>query len=375
MRIAFFTYSDPAEAGGVQEYTYQLTRALEKRGHRVVIFGPEGKRVLPYKNYYSICRKVNAPSPNGSWTAYTLPFATKPSAAAVINRGHFDLIHINDPWVPFVGYDLIGNVTMPKVATLHIGWEKSSLVSGLAKIILPIFRYVATESNIGVIFVSKHVGHCWRPLVSRKTLTRVIYHGVDAVFRPNGWRPTTSVRGQLLFVGRLVKRKGLKYLLEAMITLVKKYPGLKLDILGDGRERESLTLFTEKHHLGQNVKFYGQIMGQKRVEIFRKAQIFCAPYGDEGFPLAILEAMATGLPIVGFANHSFESLENYPGLNQLARERTAKGIEIALRQLLEDRLLQEKIRKWQLSESVKYTWDRAAAETEKFYWEILKKRA
>lgn len=372
MRIAFFTYADPAEAGGVQEYTYQLSRALEKRGNTVTIFGPEGKLLLPYHNYRAVCRKVKVPAPNGNWTTTTLPFATQPSTAEIINRGGFDLLHIQDPWVPFVGYDLIGNVKIPKVATINTGWESTSAVAGIMKFILPMFKEVALKSNIGVIFVSKHVQNCWRSLIGKKIKQKIIYHGIDPDFQTNIRQPATRQSARLLFVGRLVKRKGLRYALEALADLVKEYPGLSLDVLGKGAELKKLKLMMKQNHLTRHVNFYGQIAGTDRIAYFRKAQIFCAPYADEGFPLTILEAMAAGLPIAGFANRgALEALKNYPGGELLVKAGSGRALAAAIRKLLQEPLLQIKLRRWLIRESRKYSWEKAAAATEKFYFEIL----
>jgi len=104
----------------------------------------------------------------------------------------------------------------------------------------------------------------------------------------------------LLFVGRLSEKKGLKYLLEAMLDVVKEFPLISLVIIGDGPLKSDLTEVTKKSGITANVIFLGPLPHEKLPSFFATADIFIGPSitarsGDsEGFGLVFAEAMSSG---------------------------------------------------------------------------------
>lgn len=102
---------------------------------------------------------------------------------------------------------------------------------------------------------------------------------------------------ELLFLSRVERGKGVWELLDAYAILKKRNLGCRLTIAGDG---PSLDAVKERAmELGLNdVSFPGFVTGAAKTECFRRAAIFCFPSHSEGMPLAVLEAMAMGLPIV-----------------------------------------------------------------------------
>jgi phosphatidylinositol alpha-mannosyltransferase len=109
----------------------------------------------------------------------------------------------------------------------------------------------------------------------------------------------------ILFVGRLERRKGVKYLLKAYEKLSSKDPNVKLVIAGDGRGREKLEQYVDEEKL-ERVSFLGYISDEDKVELLRKADLFCSPalYG-ESFGIVLLEAMASGTVIVAGNNSGY----------------------------------------------------------------------
>jgi glycosyltransferase involved in cell wall biosynthesis len=97
-------------------------------------------------------------------------------------------------------------------------------------------------------------------------------------------------------VGSLVAPKGQKYLIQAFAQFTKKYPLARLEIIGDGPERQNLQTLVSEMMLSKNVSFLGS---QKDVApIVSKWDIFVLPSVSETFGIVILEAMALGLPVV-----------------------------------------------------------------------------
>lgn len=105
----------------------------------------------------------------------------------------------------------------------------------------------------------------------------------------------------ILFLGRLVEKKGAKYLLDAFEMVQKHIPGAELIIAGDGPERAMLS---ERAEAIGNVRFMGAFSHQQAGTLLAQARVLCLPSvtaesGDaEGLPLVILEAQASGVPVV-----------------------------------------------------------------------------
>jgi len=133
---------------------------------------------------------------------------------------------------------------------------------------------------------------------------RVIPMGVDLSgrFRPN---PEVSRRpAQLLFVGRLVPKKGVHLLLQALPEVLKQYPEAVLTIAGFGPEESRLRELSARLQLSACVTFLGAVKQEQLVPLYREATVFVAPFiqednGDqEGLPVAMMEAIACECPIV-----------------------------------------------------------------------------
>jgi glycosyltransferase involved in cell wall biosynthesis len=123
---------------------------------------------------------------------------------------------------------------------------------------------------------------------------QVIPNGVDLNTFANPERNWESPR--LLFVGRVVYQKGLDLLLDALVDL--RHLDWQLDIVGDGPRRRLLAAQADRLGLGDRVFFKGWQPREALPEIFRRATLFVYPSRHEGMPNAVLEAMASGLPVV-----------------------------------------------------------------------------
>lgn len=146
----------------------------------------------------------------------------------------------------------------------------------------------------------------------------------------------------ILFVGRLAEIKGVTYLIEAM-----KKVDAKLVIVGDGTLRESLE--SQAKEQGEKIVFLGAKTHEELKTIYASADIFVAPSitaksGDqEGFGLVMLEAMASGLPIVASNSGGISDLihDNINGL--LVKEKDVDGIAENINRLIKDQNLYERI--------------------------------
>lgn len=101
-----------------------------------------------------------------------------------------------------------------------------------------------------------------------------------------------------LFVGRLVKTKGIYELLNAVNLVRKRLPGAKLIIVGGGPEHDNVINFIRENKLGSMVNVLGWCTKEETINFYRQADVFVLPTHMEGFPNVLLEAMCAGLPVI-----------------------------------------------------------------------------
>jgi len=105
-----------------------------------------------------------------------------------------------------------------------------------------------------------------------------------------------SRRWRILFLSRILRQKGIYETIDAWAKLKDKYP-IDLLIAGDGEDLEDVKAYVRSRNLNQ-VSFCGYVVGGEKDRIFKDAHLYCLPSYTEGMPVAVVEAMAYGLPVV-----------------------------------------------------------------------------
>ena len=225
--------------------------------------------------------------------------------------------------VTFHGYD--ATIT-PELA---VGWRHREYVQQR--------RALAGQAKMFVA-VSNHIKD--RLVDQGFPAEKVIVHyiGIDTeFFRAN---PELSREPVVLFVGRLVEKKGCEYLIRAMARVQSSYPAARLVIIGEGPLRADLEQLAREHC--SSTIFLGERPPTEVREWMNRASVFCVPSvtarnGDqEGFGLVFTEAQAMGLPVVSFISGGVpEAVAN--GLTGfLVPERDEQGLASNITFLLSD---------------------------------------
>jgi phosphatidylinositol alpha-mannosyltransferase len=151
------------------------------------------------------------------------------------------------------------------------------------------------------------------------------------------------------------------------LILKGKYKNLRLIVAGDGPEREKCENFVKEKNL-RDVIFLGNI--EKGLSsLYATSDIFCAPsiFG-ESFGLVILEAMASGLPVVAFANQGYKLLlKGTKGEKFLAKPKDFKSLAKKIEILIENEKLRKEMREWGLKNAQKYSWEKISEKVLNFY--------
>ena len=139
------------------------------------------------------------------------------------------------------------------------------------------------------------------------TKIRVVPNGVDLEkFKPREkseivkHRIRADNKQRVLFVGRLVPRKGLSFLIEAAAQVVKENKETEFIVAGDGPLKNHLIAFSRKQGVFDNFVFLGNVPDETLPALYRRTDVFALPSTQEGQGLALLEAQATGKPVVAF---------------------------------------------------------------------------
>jgi glycosyltransferase involved in cell wall biosynthesis len=176
----------------------------------------------------------------------------------------------------------------------------------------------------------------------------VLYSGLDlSKFEP---RDSQRDPNLVLYVGRLVEKKGGPYLLKAVAKVAETRPEVELVVIGDGPLRESME--AEAKALGINCRFLGKLMnpepGNSVHDWMRKARVFCGPSVEasdgntEGVPFVFVESQALGLPSVSFDHAGIKEAVLHGETGLLAPERDLDTLSAYLLRMLEDDAFWEK---------------------------------
>ena len=172
----------------------------------------------------------------------------------------------------------------------------------------------------------------------------VHYIGIDR--RLFEYVPKQTRRRSVLFVARLVEKKGCSYLLEAMAEVQKRHPDVELIVVGTGPQGSSLA--EQAKRLSLYCRFMGAQPQSAIHQLLQSARVFCVPSvtaasGDsEGLGMVFAEAQAMGVPVVSFEHGGIPEVVRHGETGLLAPERDTAALgQYIERLIVDDRLWEE----------------------------------
>jgi glycosyltransferase involved in cell wall biosynthesis len=208
----------------------------------------------------------------------------------------------------------------------------------------------------------------------------VIHNGVDTKYY-HADKPTYREKygdgfdHMLVFQGRIIKQKGLNYLLDAMPQILKEYPKTRLLIVGKGKEVPNLKQQVNKLGLQDNVVFPGFIPEEDINNMFSSADVFIMPSMWEVLCVALLEAMSCGRPLLASDATGNDEIVKHGVNGYVFPKRDNDAMMEKLRIMLDDKKLRNKMGKQSRKIAEKeFDWDIIADKTLKFYRNELANR-
>lgn len=141
---------------------------------------------------------------------------------------------------------------------------------------------------------------------------------------------------RLITVGRQVAGKNTDLVIKALARLREGHSAVTLDVVGDGAAQPALRQLVAQLGLDDSVHFHGNVPHQRVLDLLRKATIFCFPTNSEGFPKAVHEALACGLPVVTTNVSVLPDLIERNRCGMIIESRTPDSIAAAISEIAAD---------------------------------------
>ncbi len=346
--------------GGVQSHVLQLAEVLRTRGQDVSVLAPSSPHVQLPDYVVSAGRAVPIPY-NGSVARLQISPAVSGKIRRWLADGEFDVLHVHEPNAPSVSMWALRIAEGPIVATFHTSTTKSLMLSVFGGLLQPMH-----EKIIGRIAVSD---------LARRWQMEAL--GSDAVEIPNGVDVEAMASAPLLdgyprpgrtvlFLGRYDEsRKGMAVLIDALPSLVERFPGLQILIVGRGNDDE---LRAKAGDLAGHLRFLGLVDDAAKASAMRSADVYCAPHlGGESFGIVLVEAMAAGTPVVASDLHAFRQVLRDGEAGRLVAVDDSAALAEGLIAVLEDESLARRYAEAGADAVRRYDWPVVASQIMRVY--------
>jgi phosphatidylinositol alpha-mannosyltransferase len=371
MKIALVSPYDFAYPGGVVNHILSLKNQFIKMGHEVRVIAPVSRAVPDADSQFVAIGKARPIPVRGTTIRIAISLRLASRIKEVLAKEKFDIVHLHEPCMPMLCSAVLRFSDTVNIGTFHAtkgrpgynwGWPISALMLRRRR------RKLA-----GKIAVSRSAMEFARKYIPG--YYNIIPNGIDLEhFSPDVQPIEQFCDGKInvLFVGRLEKRKGLKYLLDAYRQVKRDFPDSRLIIVGPGtRFRKKY----EKQVRGNDlvdVVFIGHASYDELPRYYKTADIFCTPAtGQESFGIVLLEAMAVGKPIVATNIEGYANVLTNGKEGLLVPPKDDKELAQALLALMSDESLRRQMGANGILTAQEYNWEKIARRVFDYYLRIL----
>jgi len=318
MRICLITSCFPPSPGGIERCVFELSTRLKRRGHETTII--TSSRGLPIGTYNQIWDHVgHVIRYPEQFTAFEVPVAPEISARLLFDSD-YDVLHIHGMTPGQSDLSLVASkLSKAKIVYTH-HFDPQTYGGHLTKLYSYVGRCTIGLADVITASTSSYArsSQFLKPYLSR---VRIVPMGVDSA-RFDSQSSTansqiydlapalTSFQKKILYVGKLIYYKGIDNLLYAFSEL--RGTDACLMIVGEGVEKWHLTQLAKQLHVSNRVFFLGTVPDPQLPSTYSAADVVVLPSitRREAFGIVILEAMASGKPVVASA---------IPGVSEVVR--------------------------------------------------------
>jgi len=250
----------------------------------------------------------------------------------LLKEGRFDLVHTNGYFADILGGLATKIVRIPHVATCHGFIQNDKKLRLYNKIDILLLRWsnriIAVSESIEAQLVGAGVSKDKVHIITNAVVLPDLEGDINDK-KISSLKKSYNIKERQFvvgYVGRLSAEKGTINLLRSAIELKEKTLFFKIILIGDGPERENLMDFVSKNNLGKEVVFAGFL--ENPGELLPLLDVFVLPSLTEGTPMALLEAMSYGVPVVAsrvggipdVISHNVDGVLTTPGNSQAVTE-------------------------------------------------------
>ena len=389
LRILMVSWEYPPKiVGGLGRHVEGLSEALIKRGHQVTVVTADTPKAQEREINHGVeiwrAMPHHPPARDFIESVMQLNFNMVEKVISLSDSANqFDVVHVHDWLGAYAGKLFKHAFRLPLIATIHATeyGRNNGLHNDLQRHISDLewwLCYEAWEVIVCSRYMENEVKHIFGLPADK---LKVIPNGIDPqkMKAPEGAdltefrsRYASSDEKIILFVGRLVREKGVWLIIEAFQDLLKIVPEAKLIVVGKGPEEMYLRDHTRRLGLEQKIFFTGFIEDKLRNLLYQVCNVAVFPSLYEPFGIVALEAMALGKPTI---------VSDTGGLGEVVKHgstglKFAPGDKRALARVLADALLDfdlaQNIAINGKEEAELYSWDKVAQKTEQVYRDVIR---
>lgn len=369
MKIAILTYKFPPKwLSGTEIATYHMAKCLAKQGHNVCVITSRDDG-LPDIETTDDFRIYRTRFPDIRYLGCIVFWL---NIIPLLKKIHPDVIHSQ-----MIGMGVPALAANKLFGMPYVVWGQGSDVYLYQRYERAILRLVLKKAGV-VIALTEHM---------KSKIEE--YYGIKSFVVPNGINlekfeglSKTELRVKLCigqdekiitFIGRLHPVKGVRYLIQAMNLIKDREPNAKLLLIGDGQDRVSLSEEVKKSNLESFVTFLRQIPSQNIPDYTIASDVFVLPSLSEGFPLTVLEAMASGLPVVTTKVRGLPEIVTEGENGFLVEPGNPEQLAEKISLLLENKELRLKMSLNNREKAKQYSWENVVEKLEKIYLKVVRK--
>ena len=371
MKIALVSPYDFAMPGGVVTHISCLEKQLTRLGHEVKIIAPASKAVYTLGERFI---RIGTPRPipvSGSIARISVSLRLESQIKEAFAREKFDICHLHEPLMPTLCTTVLRLKLAPMVGTFHASGGKNwyNMFSPIIKWYLDRW-FAKLDGRICVSQVAYNYINKYFP-----SDYLILPNGIDTHLFNNGVKPLQNFndgKKNILFVGRLEKRKGFDYLLEAYRYVRSEVPDCRLIQVGPGVRLRKQYEKRVKGFKIPDVHFMGFVPYAELPAYYRIADIACFPAtGWESQGLVLLEAMAVGKPVIASNIEGYATVLN-DGVEGIAvPPRNSEKLAEAILKLIRDKNLRDEMGKRGKPRAQQFDWSIISQRLLDFYTETL----
>jgi len=374
MKIALVSPYDFSTPGGVVKHIYYLDKYLREMGNEVKIIAPCSQEDEPLPDHLIKASSIVIGVPlAGSVARISISPLVYRRVKKILEKEQFDIVHIHEPMTPILPLAALRHSKAINVATFHAYRPDSHPIYEYSE---PIFKRLGRKLD-GRIAVSRAA----RDHISRyfPGEYRIIPNGVDVEMFG---KPTLPVerfadgRPNVLFVGRLEKRKGLRHLLDAFKYVKQTIPDARLLVVGafDEDDKKPFVEYVRENRI-YGVRFVGKVPEEELPRYYHTCDVFCAPsIGFESFGMVLLEAMAAGKPVVASDIPGYSDVLKSGAEGILVPPANPEALARAIVYLLNNPSLRAYMGEMGRKKAACYSWHNVASQVFEFYQELQGRR-